>query len=41
MEALMALSISPLSFPWLIAVVALVCAYGAGRRRNQNNRRDF
>lgn len=37
----MGLSISPLFFPWLIAVVAFICAYRAGRRRNQNNQRDF
>jgi hypothetical protein len=41
MEAPMDLTISPLFFLWLIAVVAFVCAYHAGRRRNQNNQRDF
>ena len=37
----MDLSVSPLFFLWLIAVAAFVCAYRAGRRRNQNDQRDF
>jgi len=41
MEALMDLSVSPLFFLWLIAVAAFVCAYCAGRRRNQHDQRDF
>ena len=37
----MDVSVSPLFFLWLTAVVAFICAYRAGRRRNQSIPRDY